>query len=633
MSIGFNRKTLSPVATVLAVALCLFQIYFTGGFAAIEAPILRATHLGLVAALIFLWIPAVKRPPEEKEPLPWLLLDIALAALSLAMSLYIYQNVDAILSRIQYVDEVTQMDLFFGTATILIVLEITRRTSGMSLVVVSVLFMLYALFGNLLPGDLGHSPIPYDRLVEEEFLSTAGIFGVPLSVASGMIFAFVMFGAFLECTGMSAIFMDLACLLTKRSQGGPAKVAIFASALFGTISGSAPANVYGTGTFTIPLMKRVGYQPAFAGAVEAVASTGGQIMPPVMGAAAFIMADMIGMSYLKVATAALLPSLLYYLALLFMIHFEAVKYNLGYLPPEQVPDTRKVLMRLYYMLPIVMLIVTLMSGRSVISSAFVATLFIALLSFLHAETRLTPRRLVKALAHSARNALMVSAACACSGIIIGVITLTGIGYTFINAVTSLAGGSLFLLMVLLTVTCLILGMRVPTAPAYIIVATLGAPALVKFGVPPIAAHMFVFYYAILSVITPPVCIASYSGAAIAEASAMKTGFISVKLGIVAFIIPFMFVYEPSLLLMGDPLTIVLSTISSLVGVITLAGGMQGYLLANCRLWERISLLFAGLVLIYPGVITDLIGLALLILVCIAQWSRRKNNRQPVPSAR
>lgn len=380
-------------------------------------------------------------------------------------------------------------------------------------------------------------------------------------------------------------------------------------------------------------MKRVGYQPAFAGAVEAVASTGGQIMPPVMGAAAFIMADMIGMSYLKVATAALLPSLLYYLALLFMIHFEAVKYNLGYLPPEQVPDTRKVLMRLYYMLPIVMLIVTLMSGRSVISSAFVATLFIALLSFLHAETRLTPRRLVKALAHSARNALMVSAACACSGIIIGVITLTGIGYTFINAVTSLAGGSLFLLMVLLTVTCLILGMGVPTAPAYIIVATLGAPALVKFGVPPIAAHMFVFYYAILSVITPPVCIASYSGAAIAEASAMKTGFISVKLGIVAFIIPFMFVYEPSLLLMGDPLTIVLSTISSLVGVITLAGGMQGYLLANCRLWERISLLLAGLVLIYPGVITDLIGLALLILVCIAQWGRRKNNRQPVPSAR
>ena len=315
-----------------------------------------------------------------------------------------------------------------------------------------------------------------------------------------------------------------------------------------------------------------------------------------------------------------------------MIHFEAVKNNLGYLPPEQIPETRKVLARLYYMLPIVMLIITLMSGRSVISSAFVATLFIALLSFLHAETRLTPKRLIHALAHSARNALMVSAACACSGIIIGVITLTGIGYTFINAVTSLAGGSLFLLMVLLTVTCLILGMGVPTAPAYIIVATLGAPALVKFGVPPIAAHMFVFYYAILSVITPPVCIASYSGAAIAEANAMKTGFVSVKLGIVAFIIPFMFVYEPSLLLMGDPLTIVLSTLSALIGVISLAGGMQGYLLADCRTWERAALLLSGLVLIYPGMLTDIMGLVLLVLVSLTQWNRKKNLK-PAPSGR
>ena len=632
MSIGFNRKTLSPIATGLAVALCLFQVYFTGGFAAIEAPILRATHLGLVAALIFLWIPAVKRPADQKEPVLWLLLDIFLAVLSLAMSMYIYMNIETLLNRIQYVDEVTQMDMFFGTVTILIVLEITRRTSGMSLVIVSVLFMLYALFGNVLPGGLGHSPIPYDRLLEEEFLSTAGIFGVPLSVASGMIFAFVMFGAFLECTGMSAIFMDLACLLTKRSQGGPAKVAIFASALFGTISGSAPANVYGTGTFTIPLMKRVGYKAPFAGAVEAVASTGGQIMPPVMGAAAFIMADMIGVSYINVAKAALLPALLYYLALLFMIHFEAVKHNLGYLPADQVPETRKVLVRLYYMLPIVMLIVTLLSGRSVISSAFVATLFIVLLSFINAETRLTPKRLIKALTHSARNALMVSAACACSGIIIGVITLTGIGYTFINAVTDLAGGNLFMLMMLLTITCLILGMGVPTAPAYIIVATLGAPALVKFGVPPIAAHMFVFYYAILSVITPPVCIASYSGAAIAEANAMKTGFVSVKLGIVAFIIPFMFVYEPSLLLIGTPMTILHSSISALIGVISLAGGMQGFLLASCKPWERLALLASGMVLIYPGTITDIIGLVLLILVGSLQWIRKKQHVSDNPVA-
>ncbi len=621
--VSFNRQTIRPLGSVLAIGLCLFQVWFTGGFAPLEAPILRATHLGVIAALVFLWIPA-RKWGDKAEPVYALLLDICLAGLALAMSFYVYANINVFISRIQYVDVLTSADMFFGVATVVMVLEITRRTSGWSLVIVSGCFLLYALFGHLLPGALNHSYISPERLVEEQFMGTGGIFGVPLAVAAGMIFAFVMFGAFLEQSGMSSVFMELACLLTRSSRGGPAKVAIFASALFGTISGSAPANVYGTGTFTIPLMKKVGYSPAFAGAVEAVASTGGQIMPPIMGAAAFIMADMIGISYLNVAKAALLPALLYYLALFMMIHFEAVSKNLGFLPADQVPQTSAVLKKLYYMLPIVMLIVTLLSGRSVISSAFVATFFIAVLSYVSPSTRLYPERFAKAFELTARNALMVSAACACAGLVIGVITLTGVGYKFINVITSLAGGNLLVLMVLLTITCIILGMGVPTSPAYIIVATLGAPALIKFGVPAVCAHMFVFYYAILSVITPPVCIAAYSGAAIAKADAMKTGFTSAKLGIVAFIIPYMFVFQPALLLIGSPAEIIIASITSVVGVIGLAGGMQNWFVLSCRLWERLALIAGGLVLIYPGLRTDTIGACLFLLVFVSQFTRKRN---------
>ncbi|WP_273523739.1 TRAP transporter permease, partial [Mailhella massiliensis] len=391
-----------------------------------------------------------------------------------------------------------------------------------------------------------------------------------------------------------------------------------------TISGSAPANVYGTGTFTIPLMKRVGYSPAFAGAVEAVASTGGQMMPPIMGAAAFIMADLIGVGYLEIAKAALLPSLLYYLALLAMIHFEAVNKNIGRLPEEQIPSTRSVMIRMYYLLPLVVLVAVMLMGRSVVSCALIGIVTILVLSVFRAETRFDLKRLAGALEQADRNALMISSCCACAGIVVAVIALTGVGYKFINFVTMLAGDSLLLLMICLMITSMILGMGVPTSPAYIIVAALGAPALVKAGVPVIAAHMFVFYYAILSAITPPVCVASFSGAAIAEANAMKTGWVSVKLGIVAFIIPFMFAYQPALMLQGDALTVGRAVVTSIVGVLGLSGGMQGYFVSRCHSWERLLLIAGGLMLIDSGSMTDVIGVALMAGVGILQWIRRKN---------
>lgn len=614
-----TRKTLAPAATIMAVILCAFQIYATGGIGVLEAPVLRAGHLSMILFLAFLWIP----PMKSRDPAWVVVLDIMLALAAMAVLGYILYDLEAILNHMRYVDEISPVAMAFGTLCMLLVLEATRRLSGWPLVIVATSFIAYAMFGEYMPISMRHDPITYDRFIETMFLLTDGIYGISLSTACTMIFAFCMFGAFLEVSTMNSVFMELSCLFTRKSRGGPAKVSIFASALFGSISGSAPANVYATGVFTIPLMKRVGYRPAFAGAVEATASTGGQIMPPVMGAAAFIMADLTGQGYLAVIKAALLPAVLYYLALWIMIHFEACKYNLGTIPPEDVPDKKSVIRRLYYLLPIGLLILLLLSGRSVNFAAFGTTLFIVLLGMCAAATRFTPARFLLALKVTARNALMVSTCCACAGIVVGCITATGIGFKFINIITSLADNNLVLMMIVLMMTCIVLGMGVPTTPAYIIVATLGAPVLVKMGVPVIAAHMFVFYYAILSVVTPPVCLAAFSGAAIAEADAMCTGFIAMKLAVVAFIVPFFFVLQPSLLMQGSAMDVTQACVTSIIAMYALAGSMQGYLLITANIIERAVLLTGGLTMLYPGTMTDLVGLGCLIGVLALQLARRK----------
>ena len=630
MSFALTREGIKPVAKGFALALALFQIWFTTGFGVLDGSMMRVMFVSFITVLVFLFIPGRKYKENEKEPTLFLLIDLCCAGLAIATAVYFALHLTEITTRMRYIDDVTPAAKFFAAATVLLVLEITRRTTGWALVIVASTLILYAFFGDMLPRAVKHTGFTFDVIVEHLFLLNEGVYGIPIGVATSTLFGFIMFGAFLERSKMSSIFMDLPCLLPRTSQGGPAKVAIFASALFGTISGSAAANVYGTGTFTIPLMKKVGYTPHFAGAVEAVASTGGQMMPPIMGAAAFIMADVIGVSYLTIAKAALIPSVLYYLTLLAIIHLEAVSKNMGTLPPELVPSAASVLRRLYYLFPLVFLITILLMGRSVIACAYYGTVCIVILSMIRSETRFTFKRLCGALELSAKNAMMVSSCCACAGIIIGVISLTGIGYKFINVITALAGSNLLLLMAMLMVTCIILGMGVPTAPAYIIVATLGAPALMKAGVPIIAAHMFVYFYAILSVITPPVCLAAFAGAAIAETNAMKTGVTAMKLGIVAFIIPFMFVFEPALLMQGSTTEIVTAFTSALVGVIGVASGIQNWLLVRCRLWERALLLASGLMLIFPGLITDTIGLSSLLIVLFAQRLRRSGS--PVAAA-
>ncbi|MBR3880108.1 MAG: TRAP transporter fused permease subunit [Mailhella sp.] len=601
------RAALKPIFTVLAVVLALFQIYTTGGFAVFDSTLQKVAHLALILSLAFLWMP-IKSFKKSTEPTILVLMDIALSCAAIAVGVYFFSNAGVILERVPFVDPVTDMDLLFGTLAVVLTLEIVRRTAGLPMVLVALMFICYALFGKDLPGPLRHNGVTYPDLIAHLFLGSDGLFSTPLASASTMIYAFVLFGAFLECTGMSSLFIDLSCLLTKKAKGGPAKVAIFASALFGSISGSAAANVYGTGIFTIPLMKRVGYSPSFSGAVEACASTGGQLMPPIMGAAAFIMADLMGCGYLAVIKAALLPSILYYASLWLMIHFEAVKKNLGTIPAEQVPDKKFVLSRLYYVIPLVFLVVILVSGRSVNFSAFSACIVVIIVGLFKASTRIGTNMLVKIASSAARSMLMITSCCACAGIVVGVMGLTGGGFKFINLITTFVDGNLLLLLIMLMLTCFIVGMGVPTAPAYIIVSVLAVPALVKMGVDPMAANMFLLYHAVLSAITPPVCIAAFAGAAIAEAPAMKTGFQAVKLGFIAFIVPFFFVYEPALLLQGDVLIVMQAALSAAVGLIALASGLQGYLVTNAPIWQRIILVASGLCLIIPGTMTDLGGM-------------------------
>lgn len=613
-----TREGLKPVATVIAVTFTIFQIWFTT-FGVLEGTLMRADFVAFVMVLIFLLKPPFKSHENKPENPIFIVMDLCLAALAIVIAVYITMNSQEIMERMRYVDDISPTARWLAIATVALTLEITRRMTGLPLVIISLVFLAYALWGDMLPSALKRMDISGDMLLECMYLSNEGLYGIPTSVACGTIFGFIMFGSFLEKSNMTNIFMDISCLLTKKSQGGPAKVAIFASGMFGTFSGSAVANVYGTGIFTIPLMKKVGYKPAFAGAVEAVASTGGQIMPPIMGAAAFIMADLANVPYLTVAKSALLPAILYYLSLWCMIHFEAIKNNLGYIDPELVPTRERVIKRLYYLVPIIILIVFMCMGRSVSFCANIATFSIPFIALLSTETRFTLKSFVEAIVASAENVLMIGACCACAGIIIGVISLTGIGFKLMATITAFAGDNLFLLCLCVMIISMILGMGVPTAPAYIIVASLGAPALIKAGCLPIVAHMFCFYYAILSVITPPVCQAAFAGAAIAKSNAMRTGFVAVKLAIVAFVVPYMFIYAPALLAQGSFDQIALAVITSISGVIALVAGIQGWLTKQANILERLILTIGGLCLILPGIYTDMAGAVLCAIVILTQW--------------
>ena len=602
---------LRTVIATLAIGMSLYHIY-TAAFGPPDAVIFRGIHLMFALALVFLLYPCLKGASRTGR-----LFDLVLMALALGSVLHIFINYDTFTSRILYIDELTWADRFWTVVAVITVLEGTRRVIGWALPLTAIVFMVYAAV---------FTQVKIPVLMEQLYLSTEGIFGSTLGVSASYVMLFVLFGSFMERSGTGQLFMDFSMSLTGSSAGGPGKVAVISSSLFGTVSGSAVANVMVDGPITIPLMKRTGFRPSFAAAVEAVASTGGQLMPPIMGAAAFVMAEFLAVPYAQVALWALIPALLYYVSVFAAVHFEARRYELAGVPKSELPRFGAVMReRGHLFIPILVVLIGLTAGYSAPLCALWGALSCIPLALLRASTRtgISWRTVLDALNDGARNTLAVAMACACAGMVIGSVTITGLGIEFTQAVIGLAQDALFLALFLTAVAGIILGMGMPTTPAYIVMVSLLVPALIKLGAVTPAAHMFALYFAILSAITPPVALAVFAAAGLAKTSMWAAGFAAMRAAAPAYIVPFMFVYEPSLLLIVKDWSeqwfqVLLAVISATIGVIALAGGLFGWFAGPTRAWHRVLLVIAALALIKPGSITDLIGLGLLAVVFVSQ---------------
>ncbi len=602
----------------------------------------RGTHLAFALVLAFLIFRfrspteedlAAMLPDERDATLARLrgpsAFDLLLCALAASTIGYVFVNYNYLIDRILYVDDLHPLDMLFGTILVALILEATRRLMGLALPITALIFLAYALL---------IARVEPMRLIDQLYMSTEGIFGQPLAVSASYVMIFVVFGAFMERTGTGQLFMDFAMSLTGHTAGGPGKVSVISSSLFGTISGSAVANVMVDGPISIPLMKRTGFKPHFAAAVEAVASTGGQIMPPIMGAAAFVMAEFVGVSYGQIVIWAIIPSVLYYIACFGAVHFEAKRTGLMGVPRSELPVLSRVLAeRGHLFIPVLTILAVMYSGYSAPLAALAGTAMCFPVAMLRASTRgnATWANVADALVDGAKNTLAVALACACAGIIIGVVTLTGLGITFTQWVVALSQDTLLLALILTMIAGIVLGMGMPTTPAYIIMTALLVPAIMKLGVPKPAAHMFAFYFAILSAITPPVALAVYAASGLAKSDLWKTGWAAVKIGAAGFIVPFMFVYEPALLML-DPAAfgktsnlvtanwgaIATAATTAMIGCILLAAGLHGFLLSACSMLQRGALVAAAFFLVSPGWLNDLIGLGLASFVVMSQILRR-----------
>ena len=606
------------VAGAIALLLALFQLYtaYAGAFPDL---IQRSIHVGLAMVLGFMMYAATDRSPKDRISFP----DLVLAVLGAVVCTYAAINYDRIVMNPGISNRV---DLIFGIIVTLLVLEVTRRILGWILPLIAVLTVVYAYVGPHLPDVFAHRGFGTEYILETLYMSTSGIWGNVTGVSATIMAGFLIFGSLLFYTGGGETFVDLAKAIAGRSYGGPAKVSCISSALFGTISGSAVANVVVDGVFNIPLMKKLGYRAEFAGAVEATASTGGQLMPPVMGAGAFIMAEFISTPYLKIALAATIPALLYYLGVTTSVHFGARKDNLARIPRELIPSIRKTLPKSAPLfVPVILLIYMMMAGWDPTTSVFWATMTSAALYLagIRSTAMLKERvvNLVKALEAGGKSIVMIAALCACAQIVIGMFNLTGLGIKISEMVIGLSMGVEFLALFFTMVVCVILGMGLPTTAAYVLAASVAGPALIKLGVVPIAAHLFIFYFAIISAITPPVCAAVYAAAAIARSNWWMTGWLAVRMGLAGFVAPFLFVYRPGLLLVGSPIDIIWSSMVAAAATIALAGAAMGYFGDRCRWYESLMLFGASVFLIMPGLATDLIGLALMSVIFIYQKKR------------
>ncbi len=624
------------ITVIISIIFVAFQLYATlSGI--ITAQILRATHLAFVQLLAFLLFPATKKMP--RNTLPWY--DVALGLIGAGCWMYIVINFQTLVRRS---GNNTTLDVIIGIIGILILFESCRRIVGVPIMTIAAVFVLYAFFGKYLPGFLHHRGYSLQRVVCHLFYNTEGIMGTPIGACSTFIFLFILFGALLEKTGIGQFFIDVCNAIAGGASGGPAKVAVLSSALLGTVSGSSVSNTVGSGSFTIPMMKKLGYKGEFAGAVEAAASTGGQLMPPIMGAAAFLMAESLGMPYITIVKAAVIPALLYFTGIFITVHLEAKKLGLKGLPREQLPRFLPLFLNKGYMiLPLIVIIWFLCSGKTAVFAALmgiVACLLIGIaVSIVDLAKGRKPtfgsRDLIDVMCAAARNIISVAIACGMAGIIIGVVTLTGLGLKLGAGLVSLAGGKLFLTLIFTMLASIILGMGAPTTANYLITSTITAGAIIQLGVQPLAAHMFAFYFGIIADVTPPVALAAIAGAAIAKARPMKTAFNATKLAIGAFIIPYMFVYNSQMLMIDASIGRILFIIATaLIGMFGISVALEGYgfnftgilhgtnkpvaLVRTFDGIERVLFATAGMLCVIPETRSDIIGLSMMAVLIAYQ---------------
>ena len=613
----FNGRT-ALIVSIIAVLFSFFEIWINS-IGVMPGIYRNAVHLSFLLVLGFLLYPATKKSPRDK----FATFDIILVILGVAVGIYILLFEEE-LHLVRGSVAITR-DYVFALITVVLLLEATRRAVGPILPALSIFFLIYAHFGPYFPGIFAHRSLLWTRILYRLYLTDEGIFGITLNVSATFIFMFILFGSFLEYSGVSGFFNDFAMAVAGGRRGGPAQVAVLSSSLMGTLSGSAVANVATTGAFTIPLMKKIGYSKDFSGAVEAAASTGGMIMPPVMGAAAFIMSAYLGIPYVRIMLAGIIPAFFYYLGIFVSVDLEARRLNLKGLPADSLPRLIEVMKHGgHLIIPVIIVICTLVVGRTPVYAAFTGIISTIIVSWFRKDTRMNLKKIVLALDAGARKAVQVGLACACCGFIVGVAAMTGIGSVVAYNIFQLAYGSLHIALLLIMGASIILSMGLPSTACYIVVATVAAPALIKMEVLPLAAHFFVFYFGCLSNITPPVALASYTAAGLSGGNPTRVAWNGLKLAIAGFLVPFLYVYNPMLLLEGVKITpFILSIITGGIGVVCLGIAAMGYFGKSLLIYERLLVFTGAVLLAFSGVKSDIWGVGIVILAFILYYFRIK----------
>lgn len=622
VSTGRRRKLAAGQHRALIIAAAIFSgwVIYANLFTISDPLVLGILFVSGIYAIMFLAIGATPRAPDK---VPFY--DLGLSVLSVVCGLYFFVNAGVISDRISLLEPFTPAQFFFGTALLLLTLEATRRTTGLGLTGVVVLFLIYNWFGYLLPPPFGHGVSDFSYLLDILVFTTDGIFGVPIQVVASYVFLFVMFGTFLSASGGGEFFFNLAALVTGRTRGGPAKIAVISSGLYGTMSGSPTSDVVATGSITIPVMKRLGYSPRFAAGVEVAASTGGSAMPPVMGSAAFILAEYTGVAYNDVVLAAIVPALLYYFGVFGQVHLRAVKYDLR--PSEdEIPTFRQTFSTGWvFVIPIVGIVVALLSGYSPTFTAGIGVLTMLIASMLKKSTRLSLWAIIEGLGDTTLRILPVAGACAAAGLVIGGLSMTGLGMKAANVILVLSNSDPIITLIIAAVVTIILGLGMPTPSAYILAAVLVGPALAKLGYPVLQSHLFLLYYAVLSALTPPIAVAALAAAAIANEDPFRIAFSAVRLAVVGFLLPFVFVWNPGLLLLAGVEANILAVIGGVVATVAIAIAVEATYGAKASTIERLALVAGAVAAITPQSIVSLAGIAFLLAMLVRYSILLKRN--------